>query len=204
MPESCCTVSYDFYCHVPLMLSSIALLDATALQAMVLLSIGSILPVTTQHPLPTAATIRLIVKSTPLEAIRLPPAMHVIRTIILLLEDLRLLHEIIAITLRLQFAGATWTIIECAGLLPRLHVMSLALVTTALMTQLHTLAAIPLRRLETTIDMTDDLLRQTTDMEATLLPPLSGQGLLLEGGLHHVGKNLRGRHGLYNLCLTRN
>jgi hypothetical protein len=130
--------------------------------------------------------------------------MHVIRTITLPLEDLRLPHEIIAITLRLQFAEAIWTIIECAGLLPRLRVMSLALVTMALMTQLHTLAATPLRRLETTIDMTDDLLRRMTDMGVTLLPLLSGQGLLLEGGLHHVGKNLRGRHGLYNFVLHRN
>ena len=114
------------------------------------------------------------------------------------LEDLRLPHEIIAITLRPQLAGATWTIIECVGLLPRLRVMSLALATTALMTQLHTLAAIPLRRLETTIDMTDDLLNLMTDMGVTPLPLLSGQGHLLEGALHLVGKNLKDLHGLYN------
>jgi hypothetical protein len=110
------------------------------------------------------------------------------------LADLRLPHEIIAITLRLQFAGVTWTSIECVDLLPHLRVMSLVLVTTALMTQLHTLAAIPLRRLETTIDMTDEPLHRMTDMGVTLLPLLSGQGHLLEGALHHVGKNLRDQH----------
>jgi len=61
--------------------------------------------------------------------------MHVIHMITLRLEDLCLPHEIIAITLRPQFAGATWTITGCVGLLRR--VMSLALATTALMTQLH-------------------------------------------------------------------
>jgi hypothetical protein len=91
---------------------------------------------------------------------------------ILLLEDPRLPHEIIAITLRPQFAGATWTITECVGLLPSPRVMSLALATTALMTQLHTLAAIPLRRLETTIDMTDVPLHLMTDTGVTLLPLL--------------------------------
>jgi len=121
---------------------------------------------------------------------------------ILRLEDLRLPHEIIAITLRPQFAGATWTTTECVGLLPRLPVMSLALATTALMTQQRTLAAIPLRRLETMIDMTDDPLHLMTDMGATLLPLLSGQGHLLEGGgPHRVGKNLRDLPGLYNSVL---
>jgi hypothetical protein len=103
---------------------------------------GSIRPVSMHQPLLTAATTRLIVKSIPLEATRLPLAMHVIRMITLPLADLRLPHETIAITLRLQFAGVTWTIIEYVGLLPRLRVMSLALVTTALMTQLHTLTAL--------------------------------------------------------------
>lgn len=149
---------------------------------------------TTQHPLLRAATTQLIVKSIPLEATRLRLAMHVIRMITLPLADLRLPHEITAITLRLQFAGVTWTSIECVGLLPRLRVMSLALVTTALMTQPHTLAATPLRRLETTIDMTDEPPHPTTDMGLTLLPLLSGQGHLLEGALHHVGKNLRDLH----------
>ena len=151
-----------------------------------------------QHPLLTTATTRPIVKSIPLEATHLPPAMHVIRMITLPLADLRLPHEIIATTPRHQFAGVTWTIIGCVDLLPRLHVMNLALVTTALMIQLHTLAAIPLRRLETTIDMTDEPLHRMTDMGVTLLPQLSGQGHLLEGALRHVGKNLRDLHGLYN------
>ena len=124
--------------------------------------------------------------------------MHDIRMITLPHADLRLPHEIIAITPRHQFAGVTWTIIECVDHLPRLHVMNLALVTTVLMIQLHTLAAIPLRRLEITIDMTDEPLHRMTDMGVTLLPQLSGQGHLLEGALHHAGKNLRGLHGLYN------
>lgn len=98
--------------------------------------------------------------------------MHVIM-IILRLEDLRLPHESIAITLRPQFAGGTWTTtIECVGRLPRLSAMSLALATTALMTQLPILAATPLRRLETTIDTTVVPLHLMTDMGVTLLPLL--------------------------------
>lgn len=92
-------------------------------------------------------------------------------------------------------------ITECVGLLPRLRVMSLALATTALMTQLRTLAAIPHRRLETTIDMTDDPLHLMTDMGLTLLPLSSGQGHLLEGAPHRVGKNLRDLPGVYDSVL---
>jgi hypothetical protein len=151
-----------------------------------------------QHPLLTAASTRPIVKNIPLEATHLPPAMHVIRMTTLLLADLRPPHGIIAITLRLQFAGVRWTIIECVDLLPRPRAMSLGLATTALTTQLHTLAATPLRRLETTIDMTDEPLHRMTGMGVTHLPQLSGQGHLLEGALHHAGKNLRDLHGLYH------
>jgi hypothetical protein len=49
-------------------------------------------------------------------------------------------------------------ITECVCLHIHLPVTSLTLATTALRTQLHILVAIPLRRLETMIDMTGDLL----------------------------------------------
>ncbi len=68
---------------------------------------------------------------------------------------------------------------------------------TALMTQLPTPAVTPLLRLETMIDMTDDPLLMT-DMGATLLL-LLGQGHLLEGVPHRVGKSLRDLLGLFNL-----
>lgn len=80
-------------------------------------------------------------------------------------------------------------ITECVGLHIRLPVTSLALATTALRTQLHILVAIPLRRLETMIDMTGDLL-PLKDMVVTLpLPLLCDQGRRLEGVLRHVERS---------------
>jgi len=85
-------------------------------------------------------------------------------------------------------------ITECVGLHLHLPVMSLALATTALRTQLHILVAIPLRRLGTMIDMIGDPLLTTTDMVLILpLPPLYGRGRHLEGVLLRAGKNLKGR-----------
>jgi hypothetical protein len=121
-----------------------------------------------QRLLPIPASIRLIVKSTPLEAIRHPLVTLVIHTIILHLEDLSLPHETIVITLRPKFAGAMWTITECVGLL-RLPVTNLALDTTALRTQLHILAAIHLRRLGTMTDMIGGPLLPMKDTVVTLL-----------------------------------
>jgi len=81
-------------------------------------------------------------------------------------------------------------ITECVGLHLHLPVTSLALVTTALRTQLHILVAIPLRRLETMIDMTGDPLLRLKDMVVTLpLPPLCDQGRRLEGVLRRAEKN---------------
>jgi hypothetical protein len=57
--------------------------------------------------LPTPASIRLIARSIHLEVTHLLPVMLVTHTIILRLEDLSLLLETIAITLRRRLAGAT-------------------------------------------------------------------------------------------------
>jgi len=82
-------------------------------------------------------------------------------------------------------------ITECVGLHIHLPVTSPALVITALRTQLHILVAIPLRRLETMIDMTGDPL-PLKDMVVTLpLPLLCDQGRRLEGVLRHAERNSR-------------
>jgi len=125
-----------------------------------------------QRPLPMLANIPSIAKSIPLEVIHLLPVMLVTRTIILRLEDRRLLRENTAIILSPLFAGVMWTITECVGLLIHLPGTSLALATMALRTQSHTLVAIHLRHLGTMTDMTGAPLLPMIDMVVILPLPL--------------------------------